>query len=149
MKDKKSQLDKEFEKVEALSQEGKRGVEDAKKILKEEEHEDKEEYARDLQRLDDQSHRSTIVNYNYLLANLLIKRLRYNDWPTMWNWNVAPTKEGIILELKSPNGRYFRNAFKPTGLPKYDLNAVEVYATRAQNTVDRLEKENYGPNNTQ
>ncbi len=78
-----------------------------------------------------------IVTYNTLLAELLLKRLTFVDFPSGWEYDVAPNDVGVIMELRSPTEKVFRAAFKPVGEAKYDLNAIETYALRAENTIDR------------
>jgi hypothetical protein len=133
----KRKVDKEMEQIDAMAQDGKAGITATKEIMKEDEKKEEEKKAKNLQRLEDQSHRGTVKTYNELMAELLIKMLNLTEWPMGWKFYVAPTKEGVILEVHSPNKSIYRNAFKPTGEPKYDLNAIETYVIRAQNLVDR------------
>ena len=81
-----------------------------------------------------------IVNYHMLLSQLLDKRMAQVDFPDGWRYKTGWTAMGVILELYSPSGRKFRAGFKPTGIPLYDLNAVDTYAIRAENTIDRITK---------
>ena len=89
-----------------------------------------------LERLAQAKH-GTIRTYNRLLANLLIAKLHTVDWPPNWYFTVIPDDTGVILMMKYKD-HLFRSAFKPTGEEKYDLNAVLVYTTRAENTIDRI-----------
>jgi len=133
---KKKKLAEELEKLEAIGAPGKRGVREAKKFYQEQEEKGKEKEADELTQLHWEREKRTIVTYNHLLAKLLLKRLLTVDWRN-WSYKVSPTTIGVVMEVISPTGRIFRAGFKPTGIPKYDLNAVDTYAIRAENTIDR------------
>ena len=136
--------DKEYEKLEAT---GEGTVAQAKEVYKELEKEKEEQKQEELGLLED--NRRHYVTYNQLLATLLIGKLRLLDWME-WTFQVAPTDKGIVLEMQSPDKRYFRAGFKPTGLKEYDLNAIEVYVQRAENTLDRIRgADQAGPNDRQ
>lgn len=89
----------------------------------------------------DKARSGRIVTYNRLLAELLLKRLTFVDLPSGWSYDVAPDNIGVVMELRSPEERVFRAAFRPVGEAKYDLNAIETYANRAENTIDRITNE--------
>ena len=133
---KRKLLDKEAEKLEALTQESESsaisqvqqlGKEEGikKKIIEENE----QAYLK--------ANRSKLLRYNHSLANLLVGRLSLIDWDEGWQYEVVPDDIGVILTMKYGD-RKFMSAFKPIGDPKYDLNAVDVYCTRAENTMDRV-----------
>jgi len=132
---KKKKSAEAVEKILATGEKGKKGVKYAKQVFKEEKKKVDAEETREKELLDDTKN---IVTYNHLLANLLRKRLLQVDWPVGWSYKVAPTKIGVVFEMKSIDGRFFRRGFKPTQDPKYDLNAVDMYAVRAENTIDRI-----------
>lgn len=133
-------LDTEFEKALAIGSDNEKdAIADTKKILAAEEKVEKEKQARELAMLS--GNRKFIVTYNQLLAGLLIKKLREVIWPKGWGYQVAPTDVGVILEIQSPLRRYFRAGFKSTGMEKYDLNAIETYVMRAENTIERIAAE--------
>jgi len=79
-----------------------------------------------------------LSSYNKLLANLLLARLKEVDFPRDWGYQVSPTDIGVVMEIYSPIGKIYRAAFKPTGEAKYDLNAINTYGIRAENTIDRI-----------
>jgi hypothetical protein len=142
---KQKELDTEFEKVEAMgSDDESQAIQATKSIMLEEKKKETEQENRELEYL--HSGNTRIVTYNRLLAGLLIKKLRENDWPQGWLVNVAPDDIGVVMEITSPDKRYFRSAFKPTGQEKYDRQAVEVYVMRAQNTVDAFTPKQSGTN---
>lgn len=141
---KKRKFHEESEKLDVLA-EG--TVNQARQLLESEQKQSDKKRAKVLDFL--QSQPRKIKTYNDLLASLLLKRIYLTvDWPKGWYYQAAPTEKGIVFEMKSPDNRIFRNAFKPTGLPQYDLNAIDMYCVRAQNTIDRIEKEKHGQGRT-
>lgn len=136
-KRKKRKSAKAAEKILTIGEKGKKGVKYAKQVFKEEGKKAKAERAIELETLQ-KGRRGRIVTYNRLLAKLLLKRLTFVDWPLGWTYQVAPTKVGVVLEMKSPGGRFFRSGFKSTSNPLFDLNAINIYAVRAENTIDRI-----------
>jgi len=123
------------EVIDAIGKEGSKGRKYAKEFFDKKTKE--EEKIKD-EELNNLQTRKRFVDYNPLLADLLDKRLRYVDWTPGWKYKVAPTKEGVVMEIYSPDGRCFRAGFRPVRDPVYDLNAVEMYALRAENTMDRV-----------
>lgn len=118
----------EAEKLDVLAD---GSVNDAKKILQQEEIES------NLKRekvLDFVSSQKKIVDYNPLIANLLLKRLALVDWQE-FTYNVSPTDKGVVMELYSPKKEIFRAAFATVRSP-LDVRAIDNFAIRAQNTVD-------------
>ncbi len=133
-------LDKEMEKLEALAgDDEKQAIKDTKQIMAQEQKQEEEQKNRELEMLF--SSRRFIVTYNQLLAGLLVKKLRDVIWPQGWGFQVGPTDVGVILEIQSPQNRYFRSGFKSTGMERYDLNAIETYVMRVENTIERIEQE--------
>lgn len=124
--------------VDQLGQESdKKAKPVVEQVMKVKELVEKEEENKDLEILG-KARSGRIVTYNRLLAELLLKRLTFVDFPSGWLYEVAPDDVGVIMELRSPDERVFRAAFKPIGEAKYDLNAIETYAVRAENTIDRV-----------
>lgn len=141
MEDKKRKvLDKEYEELLTV---GEGTVSEAQSVLKNKEEEQKIHKEIELETLRKAS-QFQIVTYTRLLAGLLLKRLEFIEWPTGWRFNVAPTDKGVVLEMKSPTGRYFRSAFKAVGMSQYDLNAIDTFANMAENTIDKLTPKNDG-----
>jgi hypothetical protein len=135
------QLREENDLVSQMGQEDEKKAKPViEKVMKEQDKLDEVETGENLQKIRKASY-SPIKTYNTLLAELLVKRMNFVDFPQGWHWEVSPTKEGVVMEMKSPDGRYFRSAFKPTGKEIYDLNAINTYGIRAENTIDRIEKE--------
>lgn len=121
-------IDKDWEKLETVA-EG--SVDQAKQVFKEDELEREEKRNNVLNYLD---RRKLFRDYNTIVAEILIARLQYVDW-NGWRYNVAPTKEGVVMEIFSPQGKIYRQAFKPVRGPR-DIDAIDIFAMRAQNTID-------------
>lgn len=116
-----------------------------KEVMKEQEKKEEEDAYIDLDRLHKAADH-TIKGYNMLLAELLQKRLHSVDWPKGWYYAVTPNDVGVIFTMNYKK-QFFQAAFKPTGEEKYDLNAVNMYVVRAENTIDRImEKSPAGEN---
>lgn len=132
----KQQQDTEFEKVEAMgSDNNKTGIEATKSILKEEEREQKEKEALQIEHLNHV--RKLKKNYIEFLAKMLWVRLGEDVMPQGVSYKIAPTELGVYMEMYI-NNRMFSQAFKASGVPFYDLNAVEVFIERAEVTVNKI-----------
>lgn len=79
----------------------------------------------------------TFDSYNFHLATILYGQLKLLEFPGGWKWDVSPTKSGIVLTLWYKS-HVFQAAFAPTREERYDLNAVEMYVVRTENTIDRV-----------
>lgn len=120
--------------IETIGESGQKGDKAAKEFFDDKIKEEVKEEAQELDLLDS---RRKFVDYNFLLAKLLMKRLNLIDWPQGWRFGVAPTDEGVVMEIYHLD-KFFRAGFKPVMDPVYDLNAVDMYAVRAENTIDRI-----------
>lgn len=78
--------------------------------------------------------------YRLSLCELIIARIKEEKWPKDYHFKTLPTDEGVVLLLMTPWKKIFGHGFKPTHLPQYDLNAVEVLVMQAENRVDKLEE---------
>jgi hypothetical protein len=78
--------------------------------------------------------------YHKFLCDLLKERLRTVEFPIGWSHLEAPSDRGVVLEIKSPDGRIFRSAFAAVKDPLYDLNAIDNFALRAENTIENHQK---------
>ncbi len=131
---KKKKSAKAREIIETIGEKGEKGRRAAKEYFKDGQVDIQKEEALEMEML---SKVKKIETYNTLLAKLLLKRMRFVDFPEGWSCQVSPTDIGVVMELKSPDKKYFRSGFKPVWDPMYDLNAVDMYAVRAENTIDR------------
>ena len=122
--------------ITTIGAEGEKGRKEAKKYFAEEIKKQEKGEKEDLDILDRK--KGNLSTYNSLLADALIKRLGYVDWPLGWGATVAHTKKGVLMEVKAPSGKFYRAQFAPVRDPVYDLNAVDMYAVRAENTMDRV-----------
>lgn len=137
---KRKKLDKEFEELEAMGGENeKEAVKDTVRVMAEKEREKKEEKNRLLELVMGSS-RGDKGAYHRFMAELLERRMNHVDWQPHWTYKIFPTKEGVVLEMYYGK-RIFRLAFAPCGDAVYDLNAVDTFGVRAQNTIDRITKE--------
>ena len=128
-------LDSEMDKLEAVGAEGKKGIAAAKQIFSQEEKDAKLAQEIEIERLEQNKKK---YSYNIFLALALQKRLDDIDFPDEWKIKVAPTDRGVVMEIETPGPRYFRSAFAATGDGYYDLNAVNMFALRADNLIDNM-----------
>jgi hypothetical protein len=133
--ERKKKSQKAAEIIKTIGEKGQKGRKAAKEFFKEKDGEANKERDEELSLLDSTGN---ITTYNTLLAKLLMKRMRFVDFPKGWSVKIAPTKKGVVMELRSPDDKFFRSGFVPVMDPFYDLNAVDVYAIRAENTIDRM-----------
>jgi len=135
----KRRLQEENDVILEIGKEGKEGVKNFKEAMKIEEEAIKERNSlrgENLKALE----RNKLI-YNRFLQGIMVEQLKKIDWPSGWSFNTAATDKGVILEIKSPSKRYFRSAFASVGDGLLDLNAVQTFAVRAENTIDRVERE--------
>ena len=121
-----------------IGKEGKEGDKAFKEYADKKDKESKDKRDKVLDRIDSQP--KIKPTYNEFLANLLIRRLGIVDWQPGWTYQVAPTQRGVVMEMKSPDNRIFRSAFKSTSDSMADLNAIDMFALRAENTIDAMTK---------
>ena len=137
---KRKALDREVEELEVLGQESeKQAVKDGRKILQEKEKKKKEEKDRLLELIQG-SASGNRQSYIFFLAELLQRRMEYIDWPPGWRYEITPTDIGVVLELFYKK-RIFRCAFKPCGDAIYDLNAINAYGLRTEDTINKIIEE--------
>lgn len=89
--------------------------------------------------------RSTFRDYYDALARQ-IKFLLDNkvDWlGQMFKYEVTVNKaRGVGVILQSPDEKVYARGFKPTGEPKYDINAIKVLIYQTENVIEEYaEKE--------
>jgi hypothetical protein len=129
------------EMIGTIGAEGKKGIQATKEHFKQEEKKEEKIKYETLDKLEGE--RKSKFGYNKFLAGILLEKLRYISWPEGWSCKVAPTEKGIIMELHG-KGKIYRNAFASVGDGIYDLNAVETYVIRAENTIGRIEGADQG-----
>jgi hypothetical protein len=144
---KKKKLDKEAEELEVLGQENeKQAVKEGRPIL-EEQIKKKKENKNKLLDLIMGASKGNKQSYIFFLGELLQRRMTKVDLPIGWTYKITPTNIGVILELLFME-RIFRCAFKPTGDAIYDLNAIDTFGVRAENTIDKYGRINQGTTDT-
>jgi hypothetical protein len=122
------------EEIEAMASNGKAGIKATQEIMAQKEKEEKEIKAIEEDIL--KTSRVRVITYTSTLARMLIKRLNQVAWQG-WTYKVAHTEKGVVLELYSPSKKIYRSAFKATGDPMFDLNAIDVFADRCENTIEK------------
>jgi len=105
------------------------------KLIKDKEKREEERHFFEIDRLD-QLRRFGKEDYTRFLADLMRVRLQKVDWPLSWSYQVEGDNKGVIMELYFGR-KVFRVAFKATGEAELDLNAINQFGERAENTVDR------------
>ena len=79
------------------------------------------------------------LEYKRKLAELLRERLGLVDWPRGYSYETFYNSKGVGLFFNSRFNRRYAQGISPTGDVRLDTNALHILATRAENTVDRLE----------
>jgi hypothetical protein len=125
------------DKQEIISQVGKEGKEGVKNFKEHAKIVEQAEEKKRLRTLDDiETKVKNKFSYNKFLSEILMSQLKGVEWPHNWSYRTAPTQEGVVMELQSPT-KFYRSAFRSTGMGEYDLNAVETFALRAEYTLNR------------
>jgi hypothetical protein len=128
--------DEEFEQIEAMASDDKKvGISATKEIVTAEQKKDKEKEAFSLELLSKKS--KNRQSYIKTLTQLLQLKLFEDQLPSGVSYRIALTDRGVYMELYV-RGRMFAQAFKVTGEPVYDLNAVDVFVMRTENTIQKL-----------
>lgn len=137
LRDDEAKARKLEEKREIISQVGKEGEEGIKNFKEHAKIVEKAEERKRIKVLDEiETKTKNKLSYNRFLAEILMGQLKGIEWPHNWSYRTAPTEEGVVMELQSPNN-FFRSAFRSTGMGEYDLNAIETFALRAEYTLNR------------
>jgi hypothetical protein len=131
----KRELQEENDIILTIGEEGKKGVKAAKEYFKDEEKKKEEQNSRHQEILKEKERSK--FQYNIFLADILRDELSKLIWSKGYTYSVAPTEQGVVMEIEIPGPRYFRTAFKSTGDGVYDLNAVENFAYRAELTLEK------------
>ena len=137
LRDDEAKAKKLAEKIEIISQVGKEGKEGIKNFKEHAKIVEQVEEKKRLEVLEDiENKRKNKFSYNKFLSEILMSQLKGVEWPHNWSYRTAPTNEGVVMELQSPS-KFYRSAFRTTGMGEYDLNAVETFALRAEYTLNR------------
>jgi hypothetical protein len=129
----KKKLQEENDVLLAIGEDGQKGVDAFKEHVKEEEK--IKQVTRDIQQ-ETLNKKNRKADYNNFLASILNEKLVAIEWPSGWEYNIGTTDIGVVMELRNGKKTY-RTAFQSSGEGVYDLNAVEVFALRAENTIDK------------
>jgi hypothetical protein len=131
----KKELDTEFERIRII---GEGTVTEAREVLEIEKRES--DVKRDIVLEEvDKGIRNAVKKLTYykFISSLLFKRIYAVVDLRGFTFRVEPGDKGIVLELYKDK-RMWRIAFTPSGIAKYDLNAVEVYTMRVENTIHQF-----------
>ena len=134
---KERKLQERRELVDQIGKEGKEGIRNFKEYVKKQEELEEKKKLHKLQDIEEK--RRSRFTYNRFLAETLISLLKDIEWPNGWFFKVVPNEIGVIMELEFSK-KFFRSAFRSTGMGEYDLNAVETFAIRAEYTLNRKTK---------
>jgi len=133
---KKRKLQEANDVLLEIGKEGKEGVKAYKEYAKGQEKKEQDQLSHRREYL--QEREGDRFTYNKFLAGILAKEMQLVSFPLNWTYKIAPNDIGVILELKSPDGRFFRSAFRASGDGLLDLNAVKTFVVRAENVIDRV-----------
>lgn len=98
---------------------------------------EKEKKAEAIQKLTDA--RKQKFDYLMAMVNLFEERCKLIDWPKKWTWKVGiKDDDKLHLMFKDPSGYVYGRGIKVTGMQEYDLNALHILATQAENTIDKV-----------
>lgn len=83
------------------------------------------------------------MEYYRIVAGMLQQESANLDVPDRYMVWSEFSEQGVIVRLASPSGEKFSRAFKPSGEPVVDLNAVFGLLVDVQSTIDMLEDRRY------
>jgi len=78
------------------------------------------------------------AEYLQYLGKLCYQLCQTIDWPKGYIWKLDIQEDKMALYFKDSKGRGYGRGIKPVGIPEFDLNAVNLLAWYAENTVDKL-----------
>lgn len=79
------------------------------------------------------------MEYHLAMRTLLLSLVSQIDFPQGYTIDVLSTEEGVVLKMRTPQGRFFAQGVESLGTPKYDFEAMLTVSFRLENTLDRLE----------
>jgi hypothetical protein len=97
------------------------------------------------------AHKHQFSLYTAMLSEYGQRLLNKIDWSPDWKYDCIPTKaktairiyghyfkgqRGVLFVVKSPSGKVFCRGMKVWGFTEIDVNAVEILAEQAENTLD-------------
>ena len=88
----------------------------------------------DLEKLDS-SRRGSYARYKSALGKIIYEKFQKLSWPKGFRFGVFVTKKGIECHIYDPFKRKFARGITPTYEPKFDLNAAQIMAVQADNTI--------------
>jgi len=76
--------------------------------------------------------------YIHLLAKDAFEMARHIDLPVGWTYYIGFNEKKIAVTITSSDGKKYGRGIEPCGNQVYDLHAVGVLLTQAENTVDQV-----------
>ena len=83
----------------------------------------------------DTSRKGSYLNYKKAFGKLIYDKFAKLSWPKGFRYGIYITKKGIECHIYDPFKRKFARGITPTYDPKYDLNAAQIMAVQADNTI--------------
>jgi len=134
-KNRKRQIEEEKERLDVLGQESdKKAVKWIKEEGKEADRKRRQKIGVDQEKLDT-SRKGSYANYKRALGRLIYEKFGKLTWPKGYRFGVFVTDKGIECHIYDPFKRKFARGITPTYDPKYDLNAAQIMAVQADNTL--------------
>lgn len=138
MKDKKTQLGEASDVLDAIGHENeKEGIRWTQHFMNIWDQHELEK--RDKKR--DRLKKATIFNrmeYHRIVSGMIQDEAKQLDVPVGYMIWSEYTEGGVIARLAAPNGEKYKRAFKPSGDPGVDLNAIFGILVDIQSTVDEI-----------
>ena len=127
---KKKKVYEELEQIEEMGQDSEtKAAKSVIELSNKAEKDDKEETAKNLQKLEDKRKLPKIYSYKESLAIYMANLLKDENFPLNYHFVVEITDKGLRLGIWSENLSLKKvRQFEITGLSKYDLHAATMFA---------------------
>ena len=78
--------------------------------------------------------------FEYLMAMVDISKQRFAmiDWPSGSKWEVGIKDDDKLHLMFRVKNKVYGRGIKCTGIQHYDLNAINILAVQAENTIDSI-----------
>jgi len=78
--------------------------------------------------------------FDYLkyMAQVAEERFKLIDWPPGFTWKIGIKDDDKLHLIFRYKRKFYGRGIKCTGMEVYDLNAINVIAVQAENTVDQI-----------
>lgn len=133
-----------YEEIEEIDQLGQDSEIKAVKLIQEKQKESDHEESEKSALLWEKLHKAKEKTFTYkeaLLSHMkLLKDTYTEEIPSGYQWWIIPTEKGIVLSVRTREGKWFAKGIQVCGDPKYDINAVERLIWKALEFIDSLEQ---------